>query len=363
MLGRSGESLRLPQDAEVASALGVPDFGLLQESVSSYAMRHAIALETDSFEQRVEACWGLVARGVEAVQWCVVGLESGETDWADDAAGVLRWVGVPEMIRPDLRRLLERLPEGEAADFLIELFPEVETLAVEDPAASLLEPLQLFEGRMLPFTEPIWFVELPLQQVVGEYQAWMRGLGRGRSYSDLREPLPVMLQRLEPFSMPSWRFLLVSTTSQWTAVFSQGADITSTPMMVSQPSQARNLMTHYSRHVVRDKRVAQYGNRSFELSRGTKGLRTVQASQQGRWEWHASGSLLPFETADRYNAKRIPDRFTLEDLNHYCAALGIRRNEPDFYLPHGCLVSNDDYDFTKGRRMSSQEWRDDHLRN
>ncbi len=63
------------------------------------------------------------------------------------------------------------------------------------------------------------------------------------------------------------------------------------------------------------------------------------ANDGGRWVFHANGTPQPFEEPERYEAKRVMDRFTPEMLERYCTALGIRLFDPNFYGPDGLLIS------------------------
>jgi hypothetical protein len=52
--------------------------------------------------------------------------------------------------------------------------------------------------------------------------------------------------------------------------------------------------------------------------------RTLAATAtDGRWEWDSSGDPFPFEDLDRYEARRIRDRFDRPLLLRYLTALGI----------------------------------------
>lgn len=43
-------------------------------------------------------------------------------------------------------------------------------------------------------------------------------------------------------------------------------------------------------------------------------------------------------------------------MNAYCRALGIRRNDPVFYLPNGLLIEQDHADRTRVRTFTVKEW-------
>ena len=177
----------------------------------------------------------------------------------------------------------------------------------------------------------------------------------------LHEPLSDMVDRLEPFAVPSWKQLIVGTTGDWTAVFSQGSDIY-TAQVIADRLGVASVRTHYSPHIVRGGERISYGDRAFWYSDGGGRRRTIQASFQSRWDWDLSGVPLRFEDRDAYDAKRIPDRLTLARLNDYCRALGIDRNDAAFYRPDGILVERDTSSWSRRRinTMSSARWRVTH---
>ena len=83
----------------------------------------------------------------------------------------------------------------------------------------------------------------------------------------------------------------------------------------------------------------RYGSVQFGLS-GPDGeppgnaIRVIYAANDGGpWEFGQFGEPLPFEETERYQARRVRDRFTMEMLRDYLQALGIRAFEADYYLP------------------------------
>ena len=198
----------------------------------------------------------------------------------------------------------------------------------------------------LPFTDPIWFIKAPFERVVTETTEWLNGLG-GRSFTRLREPLPSMLHHLEPWAMPSWKQLVVSTSAdQWTAVFSQGSDI-GTANVVGARLDCLNIRTSHQPHITRDRKIVSYGSTALWIHSGARHVRSIQASYQSRWLWTLFGDPQPFENLDSYTAKKIPDRFTLESLNEYCHALGIERDNSGFYESEGLLIEEDTSSWTR----------------
>lgn len=351
---RSGRALdRLPQDVAAGSDAGRElELSDLAGSVDDYARAHDRALSDGDHRARARACWGLVARGTGSLAWVQHELASRDEERIEDAAGVLSWIGVPAALVPPLRALEDSLPDGQAADAVA---TALQSAVGPEPSAALIPTSEeLFDGSLTAFTGTIWFVDAPFDVVVEEATAWVAGLG-GRTWTQLDGPPPTMLEALEPWAMPSWKQLLVQTRSNWTAIFSQGGDI-GTHDVVGRRLQCRSLRTSYSPHTVRDGSVVSFGDCAFWLRNADDSTRSIQTSFQSRWRWDLHGEPLEFEDQSAYEVKRIPERFTLARMNSYCRTLGIRRNEPDFYLPRGCLIEQDISGWAPPRTLSSREW-------
>ncbi|MET3721905.1 hypothetical protein [Arthrobacter sp. UYEF21] len=68
-----------------------------------------------------------------------------------------------------------------------------------------------------------------------------------------------MLHHLEPWAMPSWKQLVVSTSAvEWTAVFTQGSDI-GTAHVVGARLDCLNIRTSHHPHITRDRNVVSSG--------------------------------------------------------------------------------------------------------
>lgn len=91
-----------------------------------------------------------------------------------------------------------------------------------------------------------------------------------------------------------------------------------------------------------------YGAVQFELFGPGRGqfldyLRSVSVAWAGgRWTFSANGEPQPFEEIERYDRRKITDRFTPEMLDRYCAAIGVRPWESSFYMGPGTLVTTMD---------------------
>jgi hypothetical protein len=348
--------VRLPQDVAGPNDRGVPDLRELTDDVEQYARAHAAALASGDFSARARSAWGLVARGADALPWVAAELASDDPDRVADAAGVLLRVEVPRSWRSRLGKLARSLPDGEAADILYMVLEKVDGVKPSGPPVAA-EDL-LLGGALLPFTEPIWFIEAPFDRVLEMARPWLTGLGE--RLTDLREPLPTMLERLEPWSIPGTKLLFVETAGGWTAMFDQ-ADGSSASFHLGRVLECRDVYTHFARRIVRDDGATAYGGCSLWLNQSGKGVRQLQVTQENRWEWYARGEPQEFEDPAAASSRRIADRFDLARLNEYCAALGIRRQDADFYLPRGLLAEADTSAWPRGpRTQGGADWRAAH---
>jgi hypothetical protein len=59
----------------------------------------------------------------------------------------------------------------------------------------------------------------------------------------------------------------------------------------------------------------------------------------GTWMFAADGTEQTFEESQKYNARRIADRFTNEMLERYCEALGIRLFDGSFYGTQAAVIN------------------------
>lgn len=301
----------------------------------------------------------MVARGSEALGWVGDQFASDDPDRISDAGGVLRWIGAPADWEPWLHTLADALPDGEPADAIAAV---IDQLAGPQPAEPMPASDQLLlGGTHQPFTEPIWFINASFERVVDAAVSWLDARDHEYGFKRLHAPLPVMLDRLEPWSMPSWKQLLVATTGNWTALFSQGSDV-GTANVIGGRLNCLSLRTSYQPRIVRDGKTISHGDCALWINNGSEHLRSIQANFESRWTWQTHGDPQPFEDLDAYTARRIPDRFTLDRLNQYCRALGIDRDNAGFYRPAGMLIEHDLRTWARPptNRMSSAAWRATH---
>jgi hypothetical protein len=58
-------------------------------------------------------------------------------------------------------------------------------------------------------------------------------------------------------------------------------------------------------------------------------------NDSGRWTWDASGDPQSFENVEYCRARRIKDRLSVDIVDEYAAALGLRMFDAEFYAPDG----------------------------
>lgn len=186
----------------------------------------------------------------------------------------------------------------------------------------------LLGGEACPLASTVQFVEAPVEDVIGDLR---------KTYGDVQptgRPLPLAINALLPFQAP-WSRLLVAPLGHWSAVvnnFVNGGDPTA-----PAPALARRLGVR----AVIAAHVPRYGPGHQATSLEVLGpdgepplmsVRTISASAtDGRWEWHALGEPLDFEQRDRYEARRVRDRFDRDLLLAYLGELGIDASDDSAY--------------------------------
>jgi hypothetical protein len=197
------------------------------------------------------------------------------------------------------------------------------------------DSLSLFGGRFDPMTHELYLVEGDVRRTVGAYRAWQKACGRRTAVKRRRGPLPGLLESLETGRLQ----LIFVEASGWTAVF--GAESRSAVGNLSQRLECQGLIVTYAAHTI-DLPDGYYGAQVFMLHDGQTGpiglRRFVEAVNDGRWCWAEHGDPLPFEKPEYYTRRRIKDRLPPELLVEYCAALGVRPWDEDFYGDEAVLV-------------------------
>lgn len=174
------------------------------------------------------------------------------------------------------------------------------------------------------------FLECSFSDVKNELVNWTTNLGIKVDVQravDLHEALV----RLAPIERPWTREALIDC-GRWTCYLNSGDDLTASAPYLQR---ALNVRCVAAQHAELDD--AGHAATQLWLS-GPDGepplmyLRTLSASaEDGRWSWHESGTLQPFETPDVYKQRTIKDRLNRERLIEYLAALEIYPDAPAFF--------------------------------
>jgi hypothetical protein len=169
--------------------------------------------------------------------------------------------------------------------------------------------------------------------------ALLRAAGYHLRQLQMSGELEDILQSLEPLSMPqAERYLLIQCENGWTAYFDNhriGTDLGG-PLTVLSERAACDAVRICEQGVTRKDGTRRSDAVIFELRRVVSGksitARAVELVKEGTWGWFTYGTPLSFEDVERYSEKRVADRFTLEMLERYANALGIKPFAPEFYL-------------------------------
>jgi len=209
---------------------------------------------------------------------------------------------------------------------------------------------ELLDGEFAPFTHCWGFLEAPLAQVAAMVAEWSRVRSDDVRQIPFQGTLRDSLRRLG--TIQPYREITLRTQSPWTAFFgggSQGIEGGNVGFLC-EPLRCRGVAVTCVPHTMTRSRFkaglqGTYGMVQFELygphggPAGMDYVRLISASvETSRWEFETIGEVQPFEKPEYYAAKRIPDRFTPEVLEEYCAALGLRLFDPDFYGPEGFVI-------------------------
>jgi len=230
----------------------------------------------------------------------------------------------------------------------------------------------LLDHRFAPTTFHVGFVECLFDELSQSFSRWRKEIdekfGTRTETSRVSASLPDALLKLEPLTTPLDRYLLMETRSSWTAVFSNGLhvnDVFSSVSFLPTLLGCRGLevtsVPDRSGKSGKDG-LQVYGAVVFGLygSKKTDWLNRIRrvavTNDVNGWEFSAEGEIQPYENADNYRKRKAVDRFTVEMLESYCAALGIEVLEASFYGGQ-CLLSHTKTTTPPGPMMSISEAR------
>ncbi|HLL05249.1 MAG TPA: hypothetical protein VK539_32065 [Myxococcaceae bacterium] len=208
----------------------------------------------------------------------------------------------------------------------------------------------LLEDRWAPVTSTMGFLELGAEQAAQAFATWQRGLLTSRGSTI--EVLPVtgtleqVLSRLLPLSGgETQRRLFIPTRNAWTAYVENGwtgTDAASAMSVMARRLSIRGLRVVAVPHTLRKDGGGRYGAVMLDMygpeqpGKIHNYVRALGASNDGgRWVFDQEGEPFAFEQVEKYQERRVRDRFTFEMLKDYLRHLGLSPFEEDFYLPQG----------------------------
>jgi len=206
----------------------------------------------------------------------------------------------------------------------------------------------LLDERWAPVTSEMGFLEARAEHAARAFAAWETGVLASRGITVQVRPVSGSLEQALSALLPltdaeRQRYLFMPTRSPWTAYFDNGWRRTEAwgPMSyMAETLGCRGLRVVAVPHTLR-KDKGRYGAVMLEVYGPHKtdwlnNLRTLYvANDGGRWVFGQSGEPFPFEKLERYEARRVRDRFTFDMLKEYLHHLGLAPFEEGFYLPEG----------------------------
>jgi hypothetical protein len=206
----------------------------------------------------------------------------------------------------------------------------------------------LLEDRWAPITSDLGFLEWDAERAARAYAEWWGELLAPRGGEVATRPVAGSLEQVLSTLLPltrgeNQRHLFIPTRSAWTAYFDngwRGTDVGSAMRYMSRTLGCRGMRVGAVPHTLR-KDKGRYGIVVLEVygphqTDWLNILRTLYvANDGGRWVFGQSGEPFPFEKPERYQARRLRERFTFDMLKEYVRHLGLWPFDEDFYLPEG----------------------------
>jgi len=234
----------------------------------------------------------------------------------------------------------------------------------------------LLEDRWAPVTSTMGFLELGAEQAAQAFATWQRGLVASEGFTfevfPVSGTLEQVLSRLLPLTSGERqrRYLFMPTRSAWTAYVNSvwtGTDASSAMSVMAARLSLRCLRVVAVPHTLRKDGGGRYGAVMLDVfgpehpGKILNYVRSIYASNDGgRWVFGQSGEPFAFEQVEKYQERRVRDRFTFEMLKDYLRHLGLSPFEEDFYLPPGSsawLVQKTGPFTTVGRDYTLEEVR------
>jgi len=161
------------------------------------------------------------------------------------------------------------------------------------------------------------------------------------------------LRHLQPPAGAPSKELWIKTRSSWVAVFhnlERGGDLIAPVSLLCETIGCRGLAVTCHPNIALRKEndgwSGTYGGLGFALfSPDSPGPMRYQRhillyNDGGKWKFLSEGSPQNFEHTEPYTSLRVRDRFSIDMLRDYCAALGIRAFESGFYGPNAMLIEH-----------------------
>ncbi|WP_315915778.1 hypothetical protein [Arthrobacter sp. lap29] len=228
--------------------------------------------------------------------------------------------------------------------------------------------MTLLNDRYVPITSGLGFLEAPLGEVAQALEQWRVAIHGSARQERFPGGFEDNVLKLEPL-VNGWtsRELLVATSNpEWTAFLNCHHQGSSQKAAVSYLAETMGCHGLFVSSVPPSKDASRgpWGAIQFELY-GPVGtplncVRAISLSQDGaRWSFYADDKpVLDFEEVDAYTSRKIRDRFTLDMLKRYCAALGLHPFDPEFYPGPSILVTNASEMQTPGTSLTLAEVRE-----
>lgn len=228
----------------------------------------------------------------------------------------------------------------------------------------------LFGGRWMPLTRALTFIEGTLDEVVEAWMGWrgtavLNRTGYPMRVRPIRGDLEQQLRQLLPFVGPMSRKTLFTPTADpipdaavpggpWVCVLNDnwvaGGAKDAAGGLTPRGLRAITVESSPSSLDV-EKNTGFYGlhrlgvhwhDPTEKFGTGGRSIGIAQFENIRTWNFVDHGEPLPFEDTRHYTAKKVQDCFTQQLLIRYCAALGLRPFDADFYAPDrvGVLIED-----------------------
>lgn len=237
----------------------------------------------------------------------------------------------------------------------------------------------LLEDRWAPVTSEMGFLELGAEQAAQAFATWQRGLVTSQGNTIEVLPISGTLEQVLSSLLPldggeTQRDLFIATRSAWTAYVSSqwtGTDAASPISYMARRLSTRGLRVVAVPHTLRKDGGGRYGGVMLDVfgpeqpGKIHNYVRAIEvANDGGHWVFEQEGEPFAFEQVERYQARRVRDRFTFEMLKDYLRHLGLSPFEEDFYMPPGSrawLIQKTGPATTVGRQYTLEEARAAHV--